>query len=33
MLIKIPQGGDAIDDKMPHICPTPSLLGLTLTGA
>jgi hypothetical protein len=29
-----PQGGDAIDDQIPHICPTPPpLWGLTLIGA
>ena len=27
-----PQGGDAIDYEIPHICPTP-LRGLTLIGA
>jgi hypothetical protein len=27
-----PQGGDAIDDQIPHICPPP-LWGLTLIGA
>ena len=27
------QGGDAIDDQIPHICPTPPPWGLTLIGA
>ena len=27
------QNGDAIDDQIPHICPTPPLWGLTLIGA
>jgi hypothetical protein len=28
-----PQGGDAVDDQIPHICRTPPLWVLTLIGA